>query len=315
VKAADVREVQYADAPVAFKSAMGLFGSKKFKEAIDQLKAAGAASGTGPWIKSYVPFYLGECYRGMGAADPSFFDLAVEQYDALLKDVPFTRFLPAALFAKGSCLRRAGKFDKAAAALTQLVTEVSTKSLPAFWGLRANIEAAQVFEEKGEFDQAEAKYRSVEQEAEGASEKTIANMARLRQGICKIKQKKFGEAKSYFEGIRNKEEAGRAEGKSETFASREVRAGAAIGLGYCLMNDKNFEEARAQFLQAVVVCPSSDDFNAEALYHAGLCYEKLKDKESGALERARHHMSDLLKRYPGSRWAKPARDAGYKELD
>jgi tetratricopeptide (TPR) repeat protein len=316
VKAADVREVQYHDAPLAFKNATGLIASKKYKEALDQLKAAGAASGVRPWIKAYLSFLTAECYRGLGSSDPAYFVNAIEAYDQLLKEVPFTRFLPAALFQKGVCQRRAAKYDDATKTFTQLVTEVSTKSLPTAWGLRGNIEAAQVKEEQGLWDEAEQKYESIRMEAKNAGEKNIENMATLRKGICKIKQKKFGEAKTYFERIRTEEEGERMRGKGETAASREVRAGAAIGLGYCFWNDKNWEEARTQFLNALVVCPSSDEFNAEALYNAGLCYEKLKDKEgSGALNRAKVLMSDLLERYPGSKWAKTARDAGYKVLE
>ncbi|MHC5079839.1 MAG: tetratricopeptide repeat protein, partial [Planctomycetota bacterium] len=298
------KEIHYYDAPQAFRTAVGLVGSKKYREAIEQFDAAEGA-GAREWLKVHALFHKAECYRLLGAQDASNYDTAVEMYDALLKEAPLTRFLAPALYYKGVSLRNAKKYGEANKAFQQLITEVGTKSLEESWASKADIAQARVKEAQGLFDEAEPKYDSIYQ-LNKSKDPAIANMALLRKGICKLKRKRYQEAKKYFEDLARK-----AEG--EGMQAREVRAGAAIGMGHCFYNDKNYLDARHWYLKAMVVY-FSDEFNPEAMFHAADCYEKLKGKEKGAGERAKWIFSDLISRYPNSEWAKKAEGMGFKDL-
>lgn len=306
VKSADVKEVIYADAPQSFRNGTGLMNSKKYEEAIESFEKAAKARVDGDWIKPYTLFYQAECQRLLGAFEPSRYETAADLYDTLLREVPLTRFLARALYYKGVCLRSAGKYAEADKTFQQLITEVNTKTLGERWARMADIAQARVKEAQGLYDEAYYKYNSI-YELTKNSDPTVANVAQLRKGHCLLKQKKFDDAKKYFQDLEKK-----AEG--EGALARDIRAGAAIGLGHCFMNDKEIEEARHHFLQAMVV-QFSDELNPEAMYHAALCYEQLKDKEGGAELRAKIIFSDLIRRYPSSEWSQKAKEKGYKVID
>jgi TolA-binding protein len=305
VKAGDVKEVLYHDAPQSFRNGVGLMNSKKFKDAIESFEKALKAPNVRDWIQVYARYHLGQCHRQLGMEDPSHFDTAVEQFDKLLKANPTTRFLPHALYAKGDALARGKKFEEANGTFQKLITEVNTKSLDERWGRMADIAQARVKEYQGRYDEAFHKYTSI-YNLTRSSDPAIANMALLRKGICLIKQKKFSDAKKYFDDLDKT-------AKGEGSMAREIKAGAAIGLGHCALNDKDYVNARHHFLKAVVV-HFSDEFGPEALYHAALCYDNLKKKEPGAGVRAKWLFSDLIKRYPVSEWTKKAKGKGFKEI-
>lgn len=304
VKAADVKEITYGDAPQAFKNGLGLLNSKKYADAIKELLKAQKAAGVREWLKGYTLYFLGEASRRAGTTDPSAFESAVEYYDQLLKEVPFTRFLPQALYYKGECLMRMEKYSEANEVFNSLISEQARKGFDASWASMGQIAQAKVLEAQGHHDQAYHKYESIERMA---TDRDIKNMAKLRKGICLLAQKKYSEAKRYFQDL-----AESAEGESS--AAREVRGGASVGLGHCFINENKYAEARHHFLKAMVIFFSSDDFNTEAMFHAGLCYEKLKSSEPGADFRAKLIFSDLIRRYPNSPWTKKAKEKGYKDL-
>ena len=303
--AGEVKEVVYYDSPQAYRDAKGMMNQKKFKDAIENFEKAGKASGVRDWVKVYTLYNIAECYRLLGMTDETNYATAAETYDALLKEHPLTRFLPAALYYKGESLTRAGKYKEANATFQRLVTEVGTKSLQESWGRKADLAQARVKEEQGLYDEAFAKYTSI-YNLNKSTDPTIANLALLRKGICLIEQKKFSEAKKYFQDL------GRS-AKGEGSLAREIKAGASIGMGHCLLNEKKYLDARHWFLTAMVV-HFSDEFGPEAIYHAALCYENLKSKEPGADAHAKRLFSDLISRYPRSKWSKKAMEKGYKDL-
>jgi len=305
IKASLVKEVIYYDAPQAYRNGRGMMNQKKFKDAIANFETAQRASGVRDWIKTYSVFNIAQCYRFLGMVDDSNFKTAAEYYDTLLKEAPLTRFLPAALYYKGEALTRAKKYAKADETFLRLITEVGTKSLDEKWSRLADLAQAKVKEAKGHFDEASAKYTSI-YNLYKSTDPAVANMAQLRKGLCLIAQKKYRDAKKYFQNL------GRS-AKGEDALAREIKAGASIGMGHCFLNDKNYLEARHWFLDAMVV-NFSDEFGPQAMYHSALCYEHLKSKEKGADAKAKLIFSDLIKRYPTSKWSKKARDKGYKEL-
>ncbi|GEM_PF-3583030 len=304
VKASDVEDVTYASAPQTFQNARGLMNSKKYEEAIESFKKAADAS-SADWIKPYTLYYRAHCHRKLGLREPSHYEEAAELYGTLLKEFPHTRFLAPALYYRGQALTQAEQYQEADKTFTRLTTEVSDKALEERWAHLGLVAQAHVKEAQGYYDEAFYKYESIYNTTR-STHPSVANKALLRKGLCLIKQKKFSQAKTYFQDLFRS-------ASGEDIQAREIKAGAAIGLGHCFLNDDNVREARHWFLKAMVLY-FSEEFTPEAMYYAGLCYEKLEKREGGAKKRAKIIFSDLLIRFPNSQWAAKAKEKNYQVL-
>jgi TolA-binding protein len=299
-----VKQVVYYDAPDDFHTAMGLFSSKKYAEALAAFERAREAPSVRKWIQQYSLFFQGECLRKMGKTNKANFRTAVEKYQELLSTVPTTRFLPEALLYVGECQAYAGNYDKAVAAFRRLQTEQSKKALEPSWALKADLAEGRVLELKKDYMAAYHKFNSIYTMATRMGLTGVANKALLHKGLSLLKQKKFKEAERYFKDLFKN-------AKGEGAEVRSSKGGACIGLGHCYIEAKDLRKARFWFLRSMVVYFTSEDFHPEAMYFAGLCFHKLAKDEKGAKTRARAIFTELKRRYPESEWAKQVKGLGY----
>ncbi len=304
IKITDVKQVVYYDAPEDFTEAMGLFGSKKYVEALGGFEKAKDASGVRDWIKQYALFYQAECNRKIGKASKANYKTAVEKYNELLTAVPGTKFFAEAMFYIGESLANLGDYDQAVAAYRKLQTEVSNKALEPKWAMEADIAEGRVLETKKDYVAAFHKYTSIHTSATRQGLKDIASMALLRQGLCMLAQDKAAEAEKFFNDIYNS-----ATGEGPDM--RVVKGGACIGLGRCYLKANDPRKASFWFLKCVVVYFTSEEFHPQALYYAGLCFHQLKKTDPPSAAQAKALFADLSRRYPESDLAKEAKKLGY----
>ncbi len=304
MKISEVKQVLYYDAPDDFSAAMGLFGSKKYEEALPGFEKSKDAAGVRDWIKQYCLFHMAECLRRMGKINKQNLRTAIDRYGELLAQVPGTKFLCEAMYYIGECAAGLGEYDQAVAAFRKLQTEVSNKALDPKWALEADIAEGKVLETKKDFMAAQHKYNGIVSTATKQGLKEVANKASLRQGLCVLAQNKFDEAEKFFMDLYN---GATGEGTD----MRTVKGGACIGLGRCYLQAKDYRKASVWFLKSAVVYFTSEEFHPDALYYAGLCFHELKAQDKASGEKAKALFDDLLRRYPESEAAKNAKKLGY----
>ncbi len=299
VKAEEVLNVVYGDAPDEFKVGETFRSGKRWAEAAAAYEKALGKKGVRDWLPVYGKFYLGECYRMLGEGDPASLDKAIGSYRELLTAKPDSRFLPEARYHLATCLRAKRDFAGAEAELRALDGEVSKFGLPKVWGVKTQMAFAGILESQGKWNEAEAKWAALARSA-GADFPAEANMAQMRQGLCMVEQQKFDAARSHFEGLVRQ--------SKET--EWDVRAGAHLGLGKCYFQQKDFKKARFELLQVDALYGIAD-VHAEALFWAGRTNMMLEETEPQARQAARLLFTAVLVRHPSSTWSKKA----MKELE
>ncbi|MCI0340305.1 MAG: tetratricopeptide repeat protein [Planctomycetales bacterium] len=299
VKAEEVVNVVYADAPDEFKVAETFRSGKRWAEAAAAYEKALGKKGVRDWLPVYAKFYLGECCRIMGEGDPASLDKAIGAYREVLQLKPDSRFLPEARYYLAACLREKRDFSGADAELRTLDGEVSKYGLPKVWGVKTQMAAAESLEKQGKWNEAEAKWGALARSA-GAEFSAEANVAQMRQGLCMVEQQKYDAARSHFEGLV----------RQSKDTEWDVRAGAHLGLGKCWFQQKDFKKARFALLQVDALYGMAD-VHAEALFWAGRANMQLEETEPQARQAARLLFTAVLVRHPSSTWSKKAQ----KELE
>lgn len=295
VKAAEVRTVIYEDAPEAFRVADQERGQKRWAAAAKGYEKALRAAGVRDWIKVYANFYLGECYRRLGAASAANYDTALQHYQAVLAQQRDCRMLAEVLYGLAQALRSKKDYATAEAKLAELSKAVSDHGLDSSWDFLAQLEAARLLEAQDRFGEAGAKYRALKTRAGAPA--AIANLAAMREGLCLVYGNKFDEARTHFNGLI----------KSSGNEEWDVRAGAHLGLGRCFYGEEKFAEARHEFLKVNAVYGNTEA-HAEATYWAAKSNLRLADKEKGVKEMAKLQFSQVLLLHADSPFADKAEE-------
>ena len=144
----------------------------------------------------------------------------------------------------------------------------------------------------GEAAAAEEAYRNVLAE-EAAT--PVAAEAALRVGELRLAAGDQGHAGEYF---------GRAARMASGDGTLAIRAHAYAGLGRAAKASKDIGAA-ARYFMSVAILFDDDDLVPECLYEAAAAFREL-----GQAEGAKQTLDELVERYPGSRWAREALNAG-----
>lgn len=302
-----VARIQYFDAPDAWKNGLSLLSKGQFENAINSFTLAMESSKVRPWIKTYGLYQIGKAYQQWSLSSPVKIKDAVKTFNKLLKDDPQTRFYMDVMYNLGKSYSISGDLPNCIKTLDKLAQDAYDKKLGVIWEARAKFEKAVAQMNGGAFNEADRDLRSARtfatEQLKSAGEdqelalelKKIKGLSQLYQGSVLIKKKKYSDATRFFKSIIN-----------DKTSDEVAKAGAAVGLGECLLAEKKLKEAQAQFAEAKVLYSYLEEEGARATYYLGLVCLELKEKEPGYKKRAKEYFSEVIKGYPNTEWAKMA---------
>lgn len=297
--AKDVKAVLWGDAPDEYRVGETEFRSGRWAEAATAFEKAKSGKAR-PWLGLYCDFYLGECRRRLGEGDPAQIDAAIKHYDAALAAQADTRLIVPLKNGLAACHREKKAYGAAEQVLKGLLNDVTTYGLDPRVGILAEIEIARLLEAKGEFAGAGARYTSLVGRVPNGMQ-DVANLAKMRAGLCLVAEQKFPEAKSHFESLL----------RGAAYDEAEVQAGAHLGLGHCFYRQNEFQQARIEYL-TVNAQFGTTEYHAEATYFAARCYVQREEQEEQARAHAKRLFTEILVLHPKSPWAQKAFDDALK---
>ncbi|GIW72894.1 MAG: hypothetical protein KatS3mg102_2436 [Planctomycetota bacterium] len=281
--AANIREVVHSDEPLGYREAMRHLEAGRFVEAATAFERA-AGGGGGGWVKQYALFHAAEAWRQAGRNQE-----AAERYQQLLREVPDTRFLPAARLGLGLCQLQAGNFEAARQAFAELAAAAQARGFGAQWKHLAELHIAESYEREGQLGQALERYRRIAREAVTDPEaQALARLGAIRCGGGEL-QDRLAELKELIDAARTPE---------------RVRAQAYLLQGQLQAHKGAHEEALLSFLRVAYDPPfrAFATLRAEALFRAAEAFERARTAEWQA--RAEALRRELRETFPGSEWAR-----------
>lgn len=301
VKSSDVMKISRAAVPKVWEQALSARIEGDYVTAADSFRQAAGRSSP-YWIKAQGLFEAGETL--MQARD---WNGAIQAYQDLISQVSNSRFLPQSSLRIAEAYFNANDRERARATLKNMLSEASSKgyasrfvTMAEFWQIRCR--------EGSDWDQTIRDFQNLHDKVRDSAPR-VANMCALRIGHGLIQQRKFGDAREFFQSI------------ADRASDDEVEAlvGAWLGLGNCYSAESRNEDkkllgdARRCYLRVVVsyyddpatsgLVPPS--MAAEALYKAGLCFEILR--EENYRRRARGLYTEVVRDFEDSQWADQAR--------
>jgi len=307
IDAAQVADISYDDAPDAYKQGRELLKKGDAENAANSFRLALKQKTKNNWINVYGNYYLGQALQAWGAKDAGKLKEAATVYTQLLKDAPDCRFMPDALKRNADVLAAAKDANGAAALYDRLAQVARERKLGIAWECRALILKADAFLTANMTKEAEAAYAAAGSFAEsnaGAQKDeaikreldAISGRASLSQGAALLRNKKFGEARSFFEKV-----------ASRPNAAPEVIAAARNGVGEVLLEEGKPRDALEQFARVRVVFYLAREEVARATYFLGRTMQALKDAEPNGKKKANEYFAEVIERYGDTPWADRAR--------
>lgn len=289
-----VKEVKYYSPSSDYKTAMETYAKEDYATACSLFEEF--ASNLDPDKKgallAFCMYRAAECRFKMGE-----WDTARQGFTDFANMNQNHRLYPNALLERVKCYINTGNRDKALGGINTLKGMIDKKGLSEYWKYEVEYWTIFLGESKSP-DRALKNYRALFDTVKD-SYPDVANKARLRIGRVLIQQKKFEEAESYFgEIIKNRFDA-----------DREVVAGAYLGRGTCLIRkakatNDDFKDALYDFLRVVVHYPDVGAPQAESMYWAGFCFQRLGGKDS--TKRWQTLYRRIKTEWPGTLWAQEA---------
>ncbi|MFH0946387.1 MAG: tetratricopeptide repeat protein, partial [Planctomycetota bacterium] len=255
-----------------------------------KLAAADASKKQG--LAAKCLFEAGEALRRGGNSAE-----AVATFDELIAAQGSSRYVPYASLQRGIALAQGGDQRRAQAAFEKLKGEAGSKGYGERWGFEADLQLL-ILAEKDNPDAALEGYRRLSSSTEG-KHPSVANQAKLRIGRVYVATGRCDEARAFFETIL----------KDRAASTREIVAGAYNGLGSAFRKKKNATDvdiraALYNYLRVIVSYGDVLDEQAEALYSAGKCFQRVPGPES--INRSKTLLHRCINEHPDSSWAQEA---------
>lgn len=275
VRGDEVQKIEYADAPLAYRSAMAALEQEKWSDVVSALGSAEEFYNTPPkgvpkpraWVPSYVAFYRGMCLMKLGKADD-----ALKQFDRIRKEFKDSRFIASAFELTLEAYREKGlveqmdAFDKE---IDQAPPELRTALQS-----RAKLQKAEMLKDKAKYAEARALFEQIASSADPElAERGAAGVISCLSGL------KDGSAiESYCKKILS------------TAQQPSLLLMAANALGDAQFDKKAWGEAKNHYIQSVVKYnPGRTGTGIEreherAIFRLAQCYEQMYEgaKDAGA---------------------------------
>jgi len=307
IDAALISDIQYDDAPEPYLKGRELLKKGDAENAANSFRLALKAKTRGNWINIYGSYYLGVALQAWGAKDASRHREAAATFEQLLKDSPDCRFLPDALLRQADALAAGGDANAAAAVYDRLAQVALDRKLGIQWEAEARIRKAEALLNAGMTREAEAAFgqagsfaesNAAQQKDEGVKRSLLAivGRAQLSQGATLLRNRKFLEAKQFFERV-----------AQSPGATSEVVAASLNGIGEVLLEEGRPREALEQFARVRVRYYLVREESARATFFLGRSVLALKDDEPNGRKKAADYFAEVVERYGDTPWAGKAR--------
>ncbi len=284
INSANVVEIIHGDTPQLYGRAQGALAAGKLKRAVDNFRKA-AEKGGADWVKPWALYKAGEAAEGL-SADAA--DAAIENLETVINDYPEHYVYPAAVYALGQLLRKAGQADEA----EEQYSKLEEGSYGDRWRMKGKFGKGMAMLARGANNEARIMFTQI---SDQASDPALISQAAFGIGSALINEKRYEDAITHFERL--KEDAASAGG-----GASQVVGAALVGLAKSYLEGgpsvENQKKALLAYLEVVVLYSGAGDYYAEALYEAAQIYKSLKQPE-----RAEELIKELKARCPDSEYA------------
>ncbi|HVS18552.1 MAG TPA: tetratricopeptide repeat protein [Planctomycetota bacterium] len=306
-----VHSIEYRRLPSLLDQADALARDGALSDAIERFNVfvEGISSGENKkdrqaWAPAYALQRVIELRTSLGDAEG-----VIKAADALLAKVPDSRHAPDAQLAKAEALKAQGKDPQAKQALDDLRTMIDAKALSKRWTLE--LQLAEVLFDASLKGQAK-RDRLIEIAGQaGRTYPAVANRARVSEGETYLEGTKpdFAAAKKVFEKI-----------LADPKADDATMAGAYTGMGDCLFHEaaakgqgsdqaqKDLDAALMAYMRVAVNYRDQTRYAPKAMFYAGRSLDLRGEVDGAAKANARRLYSAVITNYPGSEWAREARN-------
>ena len=287
-----VAEVVYTDPPEEYLLAMDNLDLLAFEDAAKYFKLAATDANKRKGLVAKCLYEAGEALRRAGNTAE-----AVATFDDLMTSQENSRYVPYASLQRGIALSQSGDSRRAQAAFEKLKGDSRSKGFGERWGFEADLQLLILTEKENPAAALEA-YQRLVSTTKGKHD-SVANQAQLRIGRVYVATGQFDEAKAFFQTILDNRAA----------STREIVAGAYNGLGAALRkkkgaSDADIRKALYNYLRVIVSYGDVLDEQAEALFSAGKCFQRVPGEES--LTRSKTLLYRCINEHPDSKWAQEA---------
>lgn len=326
IPACFVGEVIYRDRDPNFSAGLEKREEGKYTLAAMYFTKA-LEAGTQKWAKEYCNYYIGDVLFQNG----SYTGYKGKTYDygppstyfkKALEANPKTRFLPDLVVRLPICLGEEGKIAEAEAALKdaearikaykdetikvgQGYSEVADRAYAYLAIADARLAEKKAGTDAKQWNDVKEKYLSARFKCAKYQELLVEAVDGVLRAL--IMMKDFNGAKAEADAIVDKYKKEGAKHLPLLPAAYTVLGKANLaqaveyeGKGATIQARTSYAEARWAFLHVVAEFFDNDEYVASAHYFAGLCYDKLKEIESDAGEKAIRHWKTIIQNFPKS---------------
>lgn len=280
LKQENIRKIKYGDEPTELTSAKREHKKGRYESALKYLAKIPA---TTPRVKMYVDFYTADSLYKSGKT---------EEGKALLLKIAQnanSKFFVRARETLADICIREQKFDQAIEHYEELAANAR---LDDAWKRRAQFNASKCLfakKDKDSINQAARKLRDLSIHVRDDELKKDISLFEVK---IMLEQENYGAAKSKLNQLSKK------------------LSGPIItnGFGDIAFKEKNYAEARYNYLKTVALpCKDKNDY-LKGLYMAALCFEKLMDTDKTGAERARQLYNMVVEKGAGTEWEAKAKE-------
>ncbi|MDG2149970.1 MAG: tetratricopeptide repeat protein [Planctomycetota bacterium] len=299
--------IDYGKGSEAFESAQRALSLGDTQNAINLFSTATRDEDPG-WVAAHAILNLAEAQAQEGKVDDA--RASVQRF---LDEHPEHRLLPRALLLSARYASATGDAGLAQSEVDRVQQMATTGKITADWSVRAKLEHGQNLLDAGQFDEAGAAFGAAVAAARNAEKITpdrpdlatqiaaLALQARSGSGAALLAAGDLATARSFFDTLERDGQDNPA-----------IRAAALNGKAEAdFLENGRMREAQLGFARVAVIGTATPDQHAKALYYFGRCCEALGEQgvEPNGRARAYQYYKDVEQRYPGTRWARMARES------
>ncbi|MFT6364014.1 MAG: hypothetical protein ACJAZ8_002437 [Planctomycetota bacterium] len=311
IDAQDVISIEYSKKPRALSEADGplMDGDLETASIILNDYVGAIVSGASDerkykWAPAHAAWRVVELRQAMG--DLEGVATAASRIIANFSD---TRYLPGAYLAKADAFYWNDNAKGAQDTLKAFDSAITSAGLPERWRMECDLALVLTNDQLG----ATTRRLNLEEIADRAGSRfaTVKNRALVAKGESYL-QEILGSPKKATKNV----PAALADFEAvlkDPKADDTTLAGAYVGLGDCIFHSAAKSKDRAElkrallaYLRVAAVYPEQGRYVAKALFYAGRSFDLMGDEES--MERAKIMYNQVGVKYPGSNWAKEARN-------